>query len=719
MLDASPVPLGTFADTSHIAALPERAPAAIVDACIMPLHQVRKPPFTIDAPGYEKVPGETIPRRHPRAKDGLINYPADDVRTVFDIVQRSSRLYPNHHAVGSRKLIKLHRETKKISKNVDGQMKEVEKEWQLFELTNYAFLTFQEYEKLVIQLGAGLRKLGLTPDHKLHLFATTSRQWLSMSHACASQSISIVTAYDTLGESGVQHSLVQTKSSTIFVDPHLLKTATNPIKNSSVKTVIINNSCMFAQGGEIQEFKQAHPDLTVLTYEELRQLGEENMVDPKPAKPTDLFCVMYTSGSTGPPKGACITHEGLLAGVTGLYTCVEDCVTENEVILGYLPLAHIFEMTLENLVLYIGGTVGYGNPRTLADSSVTNCAGDMRELRPTVMVGVPQIWETVKKGVMSKLQASSPVLRALFWGAVNYKGFMSRNRLPMASLFDGLVFNKVRELTGGRLRFTMNGASGIADSTKQFLSLVIAPMLVGYGLTETCATGALGCPLEYSLNAIGPVAASIEVKLVSIPDIGYSTDGKVPQGEIWIKGMPVMREYYDNAEETAKALTPDGWFKTGDIGEFDENGHLRVIDRVKNLVKMQGGEYIALEKVESVYRGTHCVVNIMVYADSEHSRPIAIIMPNDKVLAEKAKELGVDEHQMHQDAKVRSAVLKDLQMTGKRAGLTSLETVAGVVITDEEWTPPSGLVTATQKLNRKVIRERFKKSIDACLKNCP
>ncbi|RDA88037.1 hypothetical protein CP532_5321 [Ophiocordyceps camponoti-leonardi (nom. inval.)] len=685
---------------------------------IMPLHQVRKPPFTIDAPGYDKVPGETIPRRHPRAKDGLCNYPADDVRTVFDIVRRSSRLYPNHHAVGSRKLIKLHRETKTISKNVDGQIKQVEKEWQLFELTNYSFLTFQEYEKLVLQLGAGLRKIGISPEHKLHLFATTSRQWLSMSHACASQSISIVTAYDTLGESGVQHSLVQTKASFMFVDPHLLKTAKNPIKNSNVKTVIINNSCIFAQGGEIQEFKQANPDLTVLTYEELRQLGEENMVDPNPAKPSDLFCIMYTSGSTGPPKGACITHEGLVAGVTGLYTCVEECVTENEVILGYLPLAHIFEMTLENLVLYIGGTVGYGNPRTLADSSVTNCAGDMRELRPTVMVGVPQIWETVKKGVMSKLQSSSPVLRALFWGALNYKGFMSRNKLPMASIFDGIVFSKVRELTGGRVRFTMNGASGIADSTKEFLSLVIAPMLVGYGLTETCATGALGCPLEYSPDSIGPVAASIEVKLVSIPDIGYSTEAKVPQGEIWIRGMPVMSGYYDNPEETAKALTSDGWFKTGDIGEFDQSGHLRVIDRVKNLVKMQGGEYIALEKVESVYRGDHCIVNIMVHADSEHSRPIAVIMPNEKVLAQKAKELGVDEHQMHQDAKVRSAVLKDLQATGKKAGLTSLETIVGVVITDEEWTPASGLVTATQKLNRKVIRERFKKEIDACLKNC-
>jgi long-chain acyl-CoA synthetase len=377
--------------------------------------------------------------------------------------------------------------------------------------------------------------------------------------------------------------------------------------------------------------------------------------------------------------------------VTGLWANVEECVSDNECVLAYLPLAHILEMALENLVLFIGGTLGYGNPRTMSDTSVKNCAGDMRELRPTVMVGVPQVWETIKKGVMSKLGESSPILRNMFWGAFSYKTFMSRNKLPGASILDGIVFKKVRDLTGGRLRFTMNGASGIADETKHFLSLVLAPMLAGYGLTETCANGALGNPLEYSPTAVGPVPAAVEIKLVAIPDMGYETDkkGATPQGEIWIRGKPVMTEYYKNPDETAKALTSDGWFKTGDIGEFDQNGHLKIIDRVKNLVKMQGGEYIALEKLEAVYRGAHTVANVMVHADPQHSRPIAVIMPNEKVLADEAKKLGVDEHNMYHDKKVNSTVLKDLQTNGRRGGLTGMEIVAGVVITDEEWTPPS------------------------------
>lgn len=281
---------------------------------IMPMNQVHRPPFTVQAAGVEKVPGETIPRRHPRAKNGLLNRPAKDVSTVFDIIRRSARVYPDNTAVGTRKLVKLHRETKKVKKNVDGEVREVDKEWQLFELTKFNFMTYKEYEELVLQLGAGLRHYGLSDKDRLHLFASTSASWSSVAHACASQSISIVTAYDTLGEAGVEHSLLQTDAAAMFVDPHLLKTATNPIKKSKVKTVIINEECVFAEGGEVEAFKAANPDLTVVTYEELREAGKNNMVEPVPAKSEDLFCIMYTSGSTGLPKGACITHESLISG---------------------------------------------------------------------------------------------------------------------------------------------------------------------------------------------------------------------------------------------------------------------------------------------------------------------------------------------------------------------------------------------------------------------
>jgi long-chain acyl-CoA synthetase len=304
------------------------------------------------------------------------------------------------------------------------------------------------------------------------------------------------------------------------------------------------------------------------------------------------------------------------------------------------------------------------------------------------MVGVPQVWETVKKGIITKVNATGLLTRNAFWAAYMFKDFAVRWGLPGSGIFDGLIFDKIREQAGGRLRITMNGGSGIAAQTKTFISLVMAPMLLGYGLTETCASGAIGIPFEFT-DCIGPPPSSVEVKLVSVPDLGYFTDSEIPQGEVWVRGLPVIRNYYNDTEETEKVITPDGWFKTGDIGEFNQQGYLRLIDRVKNLVKTLGGEYIALEKLESVYRGAQTVANVMIYADDEHSRPIAIIWPNERTMPGFAKELGVPEHAINTSKKIRDFVLEDLQSTGKNAGLAPMEIVAGVVITDVDWLPPS------------------------------
>ncbi|KAK4134971.1 acetyl-CoA synthetase-like protein [Trichocladium antarcticum] len=682
----------------------------------LPLRMVQKPPFTVEAPGVEPVDGETIPRRHPKAKNGLIERPAPGVNTTFDLLKRSAEKYGSEPAIGSRELIETHTQKKKIPKVIDGETVEVEKEWTYYELSNYKYLTYDEYFTMILQVGAGLRKVGLSPKERLHIFAATSPQWLGIAHACSSQSMTIVTAYDTLGESGVEHSLVESKANAMFIDPHLLKTVARPLKNAtSVRILIYNNSTHVpVQDSEMEEFKSSHPELTILSFDELRALGEANPTDPVLPSPEEIYCIMYTSGSTGPPKGVPVSHAGFVSAVAGLYSVMEEVVSHRENVLAYLPLAHIFELVLENLVIFVGATLGYGHPRTLADTSMRNCHGDMRAFAPTIMVGVPQIFETIKKGIESKVN-SDALTRTVFWTAFRLKSFLVQHHLPGASVLDTLVFNKVRAMTGGHLRFLVNGASGISTPTLHFMSMVIAPMLSGYGLTETCGNGALGSPLQWTTAAIGPIPAAVEIKLVSLPDLGYSTTTAPPQGEILIRGGPVLKEYFENPDETAKAVTADGWFRTGDIGEFDPNGHVRVIDRRKNLVKLLGGEYVALEKLEAIYRGSGFVQAIMVHGDSHYERPLALVVPNDKVLAETARELGVEEGAMHTDKKVRAAVLKALQDVGRKAGLSPIEIVGGVVIADEEWTPANGLVTATQKVNRRVVRDKYAKEMQDCL----
>jgi len=272
-----------------------------------------KPPFSVEVPGYEAVEGETIPRRHPSTVNKLATSPSEDVLTIFDIIKRSAAKYGNAKALGSRKLVKTHNETKKVKKMVDGVETEIDKKWTFFELSGYEYISFQEYEKLILQLGAGYRKLGLVKDDRVHIFAATSSHWLATAHGATSQSMPIVTAYDTLGEDGLKHSLVATGAKLIFLDPHLLPILTNPLKEATeVKTVVWNSQNDVKQEN-VDALKAAHPHLTILSFEELRKLGEDNPVDAVPPTREDLACIMYTSGSTGPPKGVPLKHKAVIA----------------------------------------------------------------------------------------------------------------------------------------------------------------------------------------------------------------------------------------------------------------------------------------------------------------------------------------------------------------------------------------------------------------------
>ncbi|CAG7934710.1 unnamed protein product [Penicillium nalgiovense] len=678
---------------------------------------VKKGPFSVEAPGYERVPGETVPRRHPKAKDGLITT-LEGVSTTYENMRRSAQVFGNSKAVGSRRLIKTHVENKKVKKIVDGVEQEVDKKWTYFEMSGYTYKTFLEYEKLCLELGSGLRKLGFEKGGRIHLYGATSAHWLAMSHGAASQSVTIVTAYDTLGEEGLKHSIVQTGSTAIFLDPSLLKSLISILRSvPSIKHIIYNTDTEIDQ----KLLDQLHSEfihINVQSIEDLRKQGEENPVEPVPPKPEDLCCIMYTSGTTGPPKGVPLTHANVIAATAGVHAVIGPCINHTDSLLTYLPQSHILEFMFENLCLFWGGTMGYGNPRTLSDASMRNCLGDIKEFKPTVLVGVPAVWESVKKGVLANLNKASFLIKGMFWGAMSAKSFLMSTGFPGsnlgASVLDAVVFKKLKEATGGRLRVVMNGGGPVSKDTQRFLSMAIAPMISGYGLTETSAMGALNDPLAWNPDALGEIPASIEVKLVDFPDAGYLTSNTPPQGEIFIRGGSVTTGYYDNAEETKAAITEDGWFMTGDIGEFDRNGHLNIIDRKKNLVKTLNGEYIALEKLESVYRSSPVVSNICVYAAEDQDKPVAVIVPVEAVLKKVAHEHGIKgdtlESLVH-DEKLNSIVLQQLQAAGRAGGLRGIEIINGVVLSDDEWTPQNGFMTAAQKLQRKKIIARYESEI--------
>ncbi|KAI1174595.1 hypothetical protein F4777DRAFT_375715 [Nemania sp. FL0916] len=677
--------------------------------------QWSRTPYSIESPNSPEVQGETKPRRHPLTKDGLITKPADDISTAYELLRVSVAKYGNAKCMGSRRLIRTHQETKKVKKMVDGKEQEVDKAWTYFELSPYEYVTYNDYETLTLNVGAGLRKLGMEKGDRVHIFAATSANWLTMFHAAASQSMAVVTAYDTLGEEGLRHSMVATGAKAVFLDPHLIPTLGNVLNEAKEVRYVIWNSQNQVKQEHINNLKSTHSHITVLSSKELEKLGRDNPAEPTPPEPEDLCCIMYTSGSTGTPKGVPLKHKALVAAVAGVSVVVQPFIGPGDGLLTYLPLAHILELVFENACIYWGTTMGYGNPKTLSDTSVRNCAGDIREFKPSILVGVPAVFETVKKGITAKVNAGGPVVQNMFWGALGLKSRLLSMGLPGSGLLDHVVFKKIKEATGGRLKLCMNGGGPISKETQRFISMAIAPMIIGYGLTETTAMGTLMNPSEWSSESIGAMPASIEVKLVDFPDAGYHATNKPnPQGEIWIRGPSVLDEYYQNENETKENIA-DGWFKTGDIGEWGSDGHLKIIDRKKNLIKTLNGEYIALEKLESVYRSAFVVGNICIYADQNKAKPIAIIVPAEQALKKIAADNGIEGNSLEElvhSKKLRGIVLKELQNTGRAGGLSGIEIIEGVALSDEEWTPQNGLVTAAQKLNRKGILNKYKEQVD-------
>lgn len=300
-----------------------------------------------------------------------------------------------------------------------------------------------------------------------------------MSFGCTSISVTIATAYDTLGESGLTHSLNEPDCAGVFTNADLFPVLANVLPNTqTIKFVVYDGK---PKQELLDKVKTTRADITVISIEELRKRGEGITVSEEEAKsrlpkPDDVNCIMYTSGSTGNPKGVVIVHSNLMAVLGGVYKHLKHQLKSDDTFLAFLPLAHIMEYVVELVLLSVGITFGYGRVKTLTDASVRNCKGDLREFRPSIMVGVPAIWETIKKGVLAQVNQGGAIKKAVFNGSLRIK----RNKIPILSqVVDSVVMSQVRAATGGRLRIALSGGAPLSSETHEFLNLTILTVLQG------------------------------------------------------------------------------------------------------------------------------------------------------------------------------------------------------------------------------------------------
>ncbi|KAM0789806.1 hypothetical protein ACM66B_006657 [Microbotryomycetes sp. NB124-2] len=661
--------------------------------------------------------GEGRVRRFVNTADKLVDKPSDGVNVVADILKQSSVKYANQKAVGWRDLVKMHTETKDVKKKVDGKQVTEQKTWQYFELTDYKYMTYKELYDVSKQAGSALIETGHSKETIFNIYSQTSKNWQIMAQGCAMHGITFATAYDSLGESGLQHSLAEPDVYGLFTNANLLATVANVIdKTPSVKVLVYDGKQEDVKSGSIDKIKGA--GVKVYHFDEFLKLGKDKSHEPNHPQPDDVACLMYTSGSTGAPKGVQITNRNVIAAIAGAELLLGELIFPGARYIAFLPLAHIFEFAVEMTLLYTGIPMGYGTVKTLTDTSVKNCVGDMRAFKPTLMCGVPAVWEQIRKGILAKVRAGGK--EKIFNWAFATKSSMG-NRGLVARLLDAIVFSKVKEATGGALKYAVNGGAAISKDTQLFLQTALVPTFIqGYGMTESCALSFILPPTMLQSGVVGVPSPAIEAKLVDYPEANYFSSNNPPQGEVWIRGGTITKGYYKRADETKEAYTDDGWLKTGDIGQWNADGTLSIIDRKKNLVKLAGGEYIALERLESVYKSCALVANICIVADPDANRPMAIIFPHEVNLKSYIGEKGIsgassddDFQTLCKNDEVRKVVLKETNDVGKRAGLKPLEQLQTVLLDSTEWTPQSGLLTAAQKLQRKTIHEKFKDQIKA------
>lgn len=569
---------------------------------------------------------------------------------------------------------------------------------------DYTWMTYGEAGAAREAIGSALRFHGLQKGACIGLYFINRPEWLIVDHACTAYSYISVPLYDTLGPDAVKFVVNHADVQAIFCVPETLNTLLSFISEiPSVRLIVVV--------GGVDEHLPSLPlasGVKLRSYTKLFSEGCSSLQPFIPPKPEDVATICYTSGTTGTPKGVVLTHNNLISSVAGF--CMAIKFNPADIYISYLPLAHIYERSNQIMSVYYGVAVGFyqGDNLKLLD--------DLSALRPTVFCSVPRLYNRIYDGIINAVKSSGVLKERLFRAAYNSKkqALMSgRNPSPM---WDRLVFNKIKEKLGGRVRFMGSGASPLSPDVMDFLRVCFGcQVLEGYGMTETsCVISSVDQGDNLS-GHVGSPNPACEIKLVDVPEMNYtSEDQPHPRGEICVRGPTIFQGYYKAEVQMREVIDDDGWLHTGDIGLWLPGGRLKIIDRKKNIFKLAQGEYIAPEKVENVYTKCRFVSQCFIYGDSFNSSLVAVVAVEPDVLRDWAVSEGIkydDLGQLCNDPRARAAVLADMDLVGKEALLRGFEFAKAVTLVPEPFTMENGLLTPTFKVKRPQAKEYFAKAI--------
>lgn len=421
--------------------------------------------------------GESRPRRSNLVGSGpLVTAPVEGVETIHDVLLYAARTFTTKDAMGWRDIERVIEEQKEVTKTVAGTQVKETKTWKYFQLSGYKYISFNGLKDKVEKAACALTHLGITKGDVFNVYAATSINWRLMAHATAAISGVVATAYETLGEDGLQHSLSEPECKGVFTNAPLLPTLLKVLpRTPTIKLIVYDGA---PKGTVVDDIRGVRSDIQIVSLDDFLKIGADNAVDLTPLAPTkdDLACIMYTSGTTGAPKGVMLTHANIIASVGSIIAIQSDHLSKEDYFLAFLPLAHILEYVVELGLFFVGVTTGYGTVKTLGEASVRNCKGDLAEFRPTLFAGVPAVWETLRKGILGKVSQSSSVRQALFNGAYAAKKY----KIPvLKQLADAVVFSKVKAGTGGRLRMALSGGAALSTETQEFISVCVVPVMQG------------------------------------------------------------------------------------------------------------------------------------------------------------------------------------------------------------------------------------------------